>query len=445
MIKQVDSIQNALHFDFCPWANKYVYWLKKPIGWVVLALLASLLLGIYVSEQAFLASAAIVAIGIIGCVWPWIAMQGIRGEIRWQPIRCEEDEEISAMLRLTNRWPWPSFGLFVEADQAIASSTAAPDQPICLSRVAGMAESEFEWLCKPGRRGIYPKQKIRLATAFPFGVWTCHRDLEVHSALVVWPRTTRLIDVPVAQGAPNSGIGSTSDQIGDEGDWMGVRPYRPGDSLKQVHWAQTARRDSLVVFERQAKSKQEVAIHFDEPAFASLSQSSVDDAIRILASICGHFLSHSWTVRVQLGTISQLLYAGHSSKQNWMDLLAQWEPGIANSLHTTQPNKPSHNGSTKPLQSSTNASLHVVISTEEHFPKLGCFDSLRILYRAPESAPIDEQCGYEGMQILIDGHNNVSEQLEWKWKQICQNASLQSSRVGWTSRQSPIAAVASEV
>jgi hypothetical protein len=64
-----------MNADFCPWANKYVYWLKKPIGWVFFALLSSVLLGIYVSTQAFLVSAAISAIGIIG-IPPPIGMLG---------------------------------------------------------------------------------------------------------------------------------------------------------------------------------------------------------------------------------------------------------------------------------------------------------------------------------------------------------------------------------
>lgn len=325
MRKAVKDIHGAMNFDFCPWANKYVYWLKKPIGWVVLALLASLLLGIYVSSQAFLGTAAILAVGIIGSVWPWIAMKGIRGSLSWVQGRCEELEAVKTTLTLENRWPWPAFGLYVEADHQIASLPSDPDQPISLSMVPGLARSQFEWECIPGTRGIYPTRTVKLATAFPFGVWTCYRDLVVETPLIVWPHTTRLVDVPESQGTPNSGIGSTSNQIGDEGDWMGVRPYRPGDSLRQVHWAQTARRDQLVVFERQSRARQQVSIWLDSGA-ALASRHVADDLIRILASITNHFVNHSWAVRVNVKGSWQVLQPGKQGKQTWMDQLASWTP-----------------------------------------------------------------------------------------------------------------------
>ena len=314
-----------MNFDFCPWANKYVYWLKKPIGWVVLALFASLLLGIYVSSQAFLGTAAIVSVGVIGSFWPWIAMKGIRGSLSWVQSRCEELESVNTTLTLENRWPWPAFGLYVEADQQIASLPSDPDQPISLSMVPGMARSQFEWECIPGTRGIYPTKTVKLATAFPFGIWTCYRSLQVENRLIVWPHTTRLVDVPESLGTPNSGIGSTSNQIGDEGDWMGVRPYRPGDSLRQVHWAQTARRDQLVVFERQSRARQQVSIWLDSGASVG-SKDVGDDLIRILASVSNHFVNHSWTVRVYVQGGWQVLQPGKLGKQVWMDQLASWSP-----------------------------------------------------------------------------------------------------------------------
>ncbi len=39
------QLNQAMNYDFCPWANAYVYWLKKPIGWFVLGLLAPFFLG----------------------------------------------------------------------------------------------------------------------------------------------------------------------------------------------------------------------------------------------------------------------------------------------------------------------------------------------------------------------------------------------------------------
>lgn len=317
-------VGSAMHYDFCPWANRYVYWLKLPIGWVVLAFIASLLLGIYVSQQAYMAAGIVAAVGVIGSLWPWISMMGIRGELSWSPNRCEEDEIIDTTLTITNRWPWPAWGLVVQADDAISNQVDAPGQPISLSKVPAWTRSRFRWNCQSASRGIYPKRSVRLTTAFPFGIWSSSRPLTVEEPLVVWPRTVRLTDVPENSGTQRLGIGGLSQRAGDDGDWMGVRPYREGDSLRQVHWAQTARRDNLIVFERQSRSRQTVSISLDSRAASRCSSEERDWMLRILASLANHLLQHAWNVRIHIGDRWQVLH--RENRVSWMDQLAAWEP-----------------------------------------------------------------------------------------------------------------------
>jgi uncharacterized protein (DUF58 family) len=332
--EMIDRMGSAMHYDFCPWANKYVYWLKRPIGWVVLAFLASLLLGIYVSHQAYMAAGIIAAVGVIGAAWPWISMIGIRGELSWNPSRCEEGDTIDTTLTIANRWPWPAWGLVVQADDAISEQIDAPEQPISLSKVPAWTRSRFRWLCQPKARGVYPKRQVRLTTAFPFGIWSCSRMLHVSEPLIVWPRSVRLTDVPENSGTQHLGIGGVSQRVGDDGDWMGVRPYREGDSLRQVHWAQTARRDMLVVFERQTRSRQTASIAMDTLAAANCSSAESDWMLRILVSLANHLMHHSWNVRVHMGGRWQVWHSGN--RDRLMDEIAAWDPHASHKV--SEPN-----------------------------------------------------------------------------------------------------------
>lgn len=318
------GLSSTLNHDFCPWANDYVYWLKRPIGWVVLAFATSLLLGLYVSKQAFLASGAIAAVGIIGSLWPWISTLGIRGELSWDPSRCEEDETIQTKLTISNHWPWPVWGLTVEADEDIAGNADSTSRSISLSKIPALTKTSFHWNSRPSARGIYPKTTPRLSTAFPFGIWSCFQSLAVTEPLIVWPRMTKLMDVPPNSGNQQSGVGGTTERAGNDGDWTGVRPFRPGDSLRHVHWAQTARRDQLIVFEHQSLSKQTVVIALDTHAAALLPKRDVDCMVRILASVAAQFLSHSWDVRVAMDGPWHSL--SPSKRHAWLDDLAAWEP-----------------------------------------------------------------------------------------------------------------------
>jgi uncharacterized protein (DUF58 family) len=45
------------------------------------------------------------------------------------------------------------------------------------------------------------------------------------------------------------------------GDFLGVRAFRRGDSLKSIHWVQSARLDELIVCERGGPQQQAVEVH----------------------------------------------------------------------------------------------------------------------------------------------------------------------------------------
>jgi uncharacterized protein (DUF58 family) len=325
----LNQVSGALTHDFCPWANRYVYWLKRPIGWVFLAFLSSILLGIYVSPQAFLATAGIAMVAIIGSLWPWISMLGVRGELSWNALRCEELESIETDLVVTNRWPWPVYGLSLDLEGGMLPE-GWDKQRISLQRIPGLAKSKFHWSTVPQTRGEYPRKPVELQSAFPFGIWTSRRPVRVPEPLLVWPRVTRLVDAPSDMGSQQFGTGSVSDRVGDEGDWTGVRPYRPGDSLRQVHWAQTARRDSLVVFERQSSASQSVLLQLDLDQALIASESTLEAMLRLLASLTNQFLLHHWSVYVDLegrfettGIAERLVL---SQRIRFMDRLSVWDP-----------------------------------------------------------------------------------------------------------------------
>lgn len=412
----VSKLNSSLNHDFCPWANAYLYWLKRPIGWVVLAFLASLLLGIYVSPQSYLASAAIAVVGVIGCLWPWIAMFGIHGKLTWSHERCEEGEQIQVSMTMVNRWPWPVWGLVIELDDAIASHADAPEARISLSRLPALAESRFRWTCCPKHRGVFPAKPARVTTAFPFGIWTCGRALHVASRLIVWPKTVKLTDVPECAGTRQTGIGSTSNQIGDEGDWMGVRPYRPGDSLRQVAWAQTARRETLVVFERQTRSRQDIAIWIDPLGVDSVEDDAREWMVRLLASFTNHFASHSWNVNAAIDTQwSSHLYSS-STRHRWLDKLAAW----------SLPDEPKCIAS---FAESIGGS-QIIITTESRREVLQRQLSPRVtevvwVIVSGDSSEHDRsgQMACEGNRILrVSVDCEVADQLQMQWKRTCQQA-----------------------
>jgi uncharacterized protein (DUF58 family) len=100
------------------------------------------------------------------------------------------------------------------------------------------------------RRGVYPLECVTLATSFPFGLFRKERDLELPGEAVVWPRHDRALREPRPGGERIRRAGETyAGAAGARGEYRGLRPYRPGDDPRDVHWKTTARAGQPVVRE----------------------------------------------------------------------------------------------------------------------------------------------------------------------------------------------------
>jgi uncharacterized protein (DUF58 family) len=95
-------------------------------------------------------------------------------------------------------------------------------------------------------RGVQRIERLRLGSSHPFGlfrVWTW-----VHAPLVVivYPRAAGSLPLPSGSGAP---AGSRLRGTAGADEWLGLRPFRDGDSPRQVAWKAYAREAPLLVKE----------------------------------------------------------------------------------------------------------------------------------------------------------------------------------------------------
>ena len=105
------------------------------------------------------------------------------------------------------------------------------------------------------RRGAYPVGPLRAESGYPFGVVRVSAPLAADDLLRVLPAPGRvdreMLRKWLIRGG--GGDGRTRRQVArptpGTGDVRGVRPYRPGDGLRDVHWRSSARRGSLLVRE----------------------------------------------------------------------------------------------------------------------------------------------------------------------------------------------------
>ena len=384
------------NYDFCPWANRYVYWLRKPIGWFVIGAVATACVAAFLAPQAWIIFSSLVVVILMGIVWPWVAIRGAIPAIEFDRRRCHEGVATQVKLSIENRWPWPLWGLALEGLDNGSEPIAS------LARIPGWSRSEFQFLFRPGRRGVYPSTEPRLATGFPFGIFRSARPVTVQRKLVVWPHAANLKSIPFLGGTIPHVLGMPLDRPGDEGDILGVRPYRHGDRLRSVHWAHTARRESFIVRERQATALPIAVVSVDLAALSQRSEDDLENAIRVSASVARALHSHHARVRFVFGDIDMMLDPGTAGLQRLLDRLAYFNAA----------------------------------DQEESSPSLESVDAAKFVVTAAGSAQsfgkrdkararlivIGDEDRDPAAWISVGGHRAVSPELSRQWERACHDS-----------------------
>jgi uncharacterized protein (DUF58 family) len=304
--------------EFSAKVRRFVY---HPLGVLSLAATVSLLCGLFLHSQGFVLCGGVLAVIALGVIWPWVSLRGLAGTVAFDHLRASEGETVEVRLTLRNRLPWSALGLAVRdgfggiSSEAVAGIASVPPRRMARCR----------WAFKPCCRGVYPLVVPKLTTGFPFGLWENERKLTVEAPLVVWPRTFPVGPIPPVSGDRQVEGNVSRSKVGTNGDMLGVRPYRRGDSPRRIHWGQSARHDRLIVCELQSNSRPLIQIVFDaDPRIHTGTgpDSSREWAIRIVASFAKGWLEDGAQVGLAWGSHDIPPASGQAQSQKILDALA---------------------------------------------------------------------------------------------------------------------------
>lgn len=109
-----------------------------------------------------------------------------------------------------------------------------------------------------GFRGEVSLGALRVSSTFPFGLFRRARDLDLGGALLVYPR--RGVRPGARLNSDKRGTQGSAGHAGGEGDFVGLRPYVPGDPVRSIHWPNSARGQGPLVVQRAVGHAEEVLI-----------------------------------------------------------------------------------------------------------------------------------------------------------------------------------------
>ncbi|HEY7946359.1 MAG TPA: DUF58 domain-containing protein [Acidimicrobiales bacterium] len=161
---------------------------------------------------------------------------------------------------------------------------AGPPSFVGPSRRAASAGDDVLTLV-PRRRGVVSGLSVDVASAAPFGLmwWTRRTRLELPSELHIGPKLGPSVELP-RQDDDHAGDSSRRSPR-DIGEPRGVRPYRPGDSRRGVHWPATAHSGELMVREMEGPTAEPVVVVVTLPADIDMAESVAERAFGTLVAL----------------------------------------------------------------------------------------------------------------------------------------------------------------
>ncbi|MGH8220904.1 MAG: DUF58 domain-containing protein [Steroidobacteraceae bacterium] len=97
------------------------------------------------------------------------------------------------------------------------------------------------------RRGQQHLERVRISTTHPFGLFRAWTWVSAPLAIIVFPRPRGGRPLPRPDGSRHES--RRSGDGGEQEEWRGLRPFRDGDSPRQVAWKAYARGAPLLVKE----------------------------------------------------------------------------------------------------------------------------------------------------------------------------------------------------
>jgi uncharacterized protein (DUF58 family) len=105
---------------------------------------------------------------------------------------------------------------------------------------------QVELPIRAARRGLQRIDRLRVSSSHPFGLFRVWTWIHAPIVVIVYPRAAGSLPLPADSGTR---AGAWARGAGGADEWFGLRPFRDGDSPRQVAWKAYAREAPLLVKE----------------------------------------------------------------------------------------------------------------------------------------------------------------------------------------------------
>ncbi len=224
-----------------------------------------------------------------------------------------------------------------QASLGISVHDAGPEHQLSrfLPRLEAGARATFDLQILFNQRGRQQLSPLRITTGYPLALVHLAKSMPQAAALVVFPRLGILqrgtLGRFLAQHSPTLGQARAFPRRhpGAQTEFHGLRPFRPGDSTRWIHWRTTARRGELMVRDFEDMPTDHLVLIVDP----GLTDSPVlERLLSFAATICWEWCRQKGNrLAVALAGLNPTTLAGNSSREfayAALERLALAQPGL---------------------------------------------------------------------------------------------------------------------
>lgn len=230
------------------------------------------------SGWLFVLSSLLVGAAAAGIVLPLSMARGLT-VARRAPAEAFAGGEVGVELILTNRSRRPKLSVTVRDPHVAPAAAFIP--------WIGGRETVTAFTLRAGaKRGVVDGGLVEVASSAPFGVAEARRRVPATGRTVIYPRVVPVASMPLLDPGWVAGDEAASSSRRGEGqDFLGVREYQRGDSLRYVHWPSTARHGSLIVREFEQERRARLVVLVDTWADAGDGETALDLCCAVAATV----------------------------------------------------------------------------------------------------------------------------------------------------------------
>lgn len=214
--------------------QRRIYILPTAYGILYGAMVAVMMLASanYNNNMGFVLSFTLASLGMIAILHTYRNMAGLTLRPGRAPaVFCGETARFNVTME--NHSPQSRYSVYVQSS----------NQKSTICDVAADSSITVQLSLPAPRRGILRMGTITIQTCFPLGLFRAWSHVQLDMQCLVYPRPASPPRAAVPRGADQ---GHRTGHANGTEDFVGLRAYSIGDSLRHVHWKAAAREQTLM-------------------------------------------------------------------------------------------------------------------------------------------------------------------------------------------------------